>query len=170
MVVETAPPGLERKYANLEFPFADSPDFGEFREVAPGILWLKLSLPYRLDHVNVYLIEEEDGWALVDAGIKTADSIKEWESVLAGKLAGIKISRVIVTHFHPDHIGLAGWLCERFDAPLLTSQSTYMTSRVISLAPHEMGSRQYFEFYASHGMSDAFSTGSQNHQPPQPSS
>ena len=154
MGIETSAGGLARKYANLEFPFENSPEFGEMIEIAPGILWLKLPLPYRLDHVNIYLIEDDDGWAIIDTGIKTPEAMAMWDAVLAGRFANVKISKVIVTHFHPDHIGLAGWLCERLDAPLLTSQSTYMTSKVISLAPHEMGSRQYFDFYASHGMSD----------------
>ncbi len=143
-----------RIYEELEFPIGEGPDFGGVVEIAPGLLWLKLPLPYRLDHVNVYLVEDDDGWAVIDTGINTPQSVATWEKVLAGTLANIRISRVIVTHFHPDHIGLAGWLCTRFDVPLLTSQSTYMTSRVISLAPHEMGSRQFFDFYARHGMSD----------------
>ncbi len=146
--------GQSRIYSDLKFPFENTPDFGEVREIASGILWIRLPLPYMLDHVNIYLIEDHDGWVVVDAGIRSPRSIAVWESMLTGRLAGLKISKVIVTHFHPDHIGLAGWLCDRMNAPLLASQSTYMTSRVISLAPQDLGSRQFFEFYASHGMSD----------------
>ncbi|MCO5072282.1 MAG: MBL fold metallo-hydrolase [Rhizobiaceae bacterium] len=145
---------LETIYPQLSFPFERGPEFGDVLEVAPGVLWLRIPLPYRLDHVNIYLLEDAGGWMAIDAGIRTPEAIDAWEKLLSGKLSGLRISRVLVTHFHPDHIGLAGRLCEKFDAPLLASQTTYMTSRVISLAPHEMGSRQYFDFYAKHGMTE----------------
>lgn len=139
--------------AGLSFPIETPPETGEVIEIADGLLWFRIPLPFLLDHVNIYLVRDHDGWAVIDTGIRTDTAIAVWDQLLAGPLAGKRISRVIVTHFHPDHIGLAGWLCERFDAPLLTSQSTYMTSRVISLAPNETGLRQHYDFYTSHGMS-----------------
>ncbi|MCA0872287.1 MBL fold metallo-hydrolase [Seohaeicola saemankumensis] len=138
----------------LRFPFPEVPPFGEVVEVAEGILWTRIPLPYLLDHVNIFLIRDHDGWAVVDTGIQTEEAIATWEGLFAGPLKDIRISRVIVTHFHPDHIGLAGWLCARFDAPLLTSLSSYMSSRVISIAPATRASQQYFDFYISHGMSE----------------
>ncbi len=138
----------------LRFPFEHPPLPGEVIEVAPGILWARIPLPYRLDHVNVYLLEDDGKWMLIDTGINTPEALGAWEGLLAGPLAGLPISRVVVTHHHPDHIGLAGWLCRRFGAELLTSQTAYMSSRVISLAPHETGMRTYFDFYVAHGMSE----------------
>lgn len=117
--------------AALQFPFPEPPRIGEVVEVRPGILWLRLPLPYQLDHVNIYLIEDRDGWVIVDAGISTAEARAAWEAYFDGPLRGLKISKILVTHFHPDHIGLAGWLCARFQAPLLTSLSSYMSCRVI---------------------------------------
>lgn len=143
-----------RVHNDLKFPLDRPPDPGEVLEVAPGVLWLRLPLPFRLDHVNIYLLEDGDGWLVIDTGINTPEAIQAWETLLAGRLSNLRISRVLVTHFHPDHIGLAGWLCKRFDAPLLASQATYMTSRVICLTQHELGSRQHLDFYASHGMSE----------------
>ncbi|WP_238367157.1 MBL fold metallo-hydrolase [Mesobacterium pallidum] len=139
--------------APLTFPFPDVPPFGVPVEIAEGILWVRFPLPFQLDHVNVYFIRDGDGWAIVDTGINTKESLAAWETVLRDVLQGAPITRVIATHVHPDHIGLAGWLCERFDAPLLTSLSSYAESRLISLAPNETGSRQFFDFYVSHGMS-----------------
>lgn len=145
-----APP-LER---SLEFPFPEPPAKGELREVAPGIMWTRIPLPFRLDHVNVYLIEDDGGWAILDTGIAHDESKAAWEALFAGPLAGWRITRVIVSHYHPDHIGLAGWLCERFSVPLLTSQTSYLGCINISLDPGALEAHLYREFYRRHGMSD----------------
>lgn len=141
-------------YDELQFPHPVPPAAGEVIQVAAGILWARLPLPYRLDHVNVYLLEDKGGWTVVDTGINTDEAIAAWEMLLAGPLRGERIARVIVTHHHPDHIGLAGWLCARFGAELLTSQTAYLASRMISLMPHESGLRQHFQFYTDRGMSE----------------
>jgi glyoxylase-like metal-dependent hydrolase (beta-lactamase superfamily II) len=141
--------------SELQFPFATPPRIGEVVEVRPGLLWLRLPLPYQLDHVNIYLIEDRDGWVIVDAGISTDEAKAAWEAYFEGPLRGLTISKVLVTHFHPDHIGLAGWLCARFQAPLLTSLSSYMSCRVISLDPRAFESPSNRIFYKSHGMDEA---------------
>lgn len=145
---------MSQQATPLRFPFETPPAPGEVIEVRGGILWARLPLPYRLDHVNVYFVRDGERWAIVDTGINTPEARAAWEALLAGPLDGFSFSRVIVTHFHPDHIGLAGWLCERFGAELLTSQTTYMTSRVISLAPGESALRRHFDFYVGHGMTE----------------
>lgn len=142
---ETAPAGLV-------FPLAPPPAYGAVVQVRDDILWARVPLPYQLDHVNLYFLRDGDGWAVIDTGIQTDAAIAAWEMLLDGPLKGARLTRVIVTHYHPDHIGLAGWLCRRFDAPLLTSLSTYMSSKVISLAHDEKALRQHFDFYISHGM------------------
>lgn len=139
----------------LDFPFSERrPGHGEVIKVTDGLLWASLPLPYSLDHVNIYFLEDDDGWAVIDTGIRTDAAIAAWEELFNGPLKGRHITRVIVTHFHPDHIGLAGWLCKRFGAPMLTSLSTYMTSKVISLGQSERSLRQNFDFYVSHGMTE----------------
>jgi glyoxylase-like metal-dependent hydrolase (beta-lactamase superfamily II) len=138
----------------LQFPFETPPRFGEVVEVAEGVLWTRLPLPYQLDHINIYLIRDGDGWAVIDTGIGTSEGKHVWESLLTGPLKGERITRVIVTHLHPDHIGLAGWLCERFKALLLTSYSTYMGCQVISFGSSDEVTRKNFNFYRSHGMSE----------------
>ncbi|MGV9006196.1 MAG: MBL fold metallo-hydrolase [Brevundimonas sp.] len=115
----------------LIYPFPTPPGVGEAVEVAPGVLWLRLPLPMVLDHINVYALEDGDGWTLVDTGLNTPDSIAAWEAALAGPLGGRPVTRVICTHMHPDHIGLASWLCERFAAPLLMSRLEYVTARML---------------------------------------
>jgi glyoxylase-like metal-dependent hydrolase (beta-lactamase superfamily II) len=115
----------------LTYPLGTPPAPGEAVEAAPGVLWMRLPLPMQLNHINVYAVEDGDGWAIVDTGLRTPDSMSGWEAALAGPLGGRPITRVICTHMHPDHIGLAGWLCERFDAPLLMTQLEYVTGRML---------------------------------------
>lgn len=138
----------------LSFPYEDMPGYGEIIEIRDWLIWTRIPLPYRLDHVNVYLLRDGDGWAVIDTGIQTDEAIAVWEGLFAGPLAGKTITRVIITHFHPDHIGLAGWMCDKFDAELLTSYSTFMGSRVISLGGHERMTRHTFDFYLQHGMTE----------------
>ncbi|RRH76243.1 MBL fold metallo-hydrolase [Falsigemmobacter faecalis] len=136
----------------MRFPFPTPPAAGQVLQVAEGILWLRIPLPYQLDHVNVWLIRDGAGWAVIDTGIQTPEAISAWEVLFAGPLRGFLLTRVIVTHYHPDHIGLAGWLCRRFNAPLLTSLSSYMASRATSVARDEGAVTRYFDFYQCHGM------------------
>ena len=138
----------------LEFPFTEIPDAGEVVEIAAGILWARIPLPFRLNHVNIYLIEDDGGWAVVDTGIADDRAREVWRALLAGPLAGKRLTKLIVTHFHPDHIGLAGWLCEEFGIPLLTSQTSYLGCINISLSPTALEAKPYREFYLSHGMDD----------------
>lgn len=114
----------------LLFPAPTAPEMGRPVEVAPGILWLRLALPFALNHVNIYLIEDGPGWAVLDTGINDARSRGWWEAVLAGPLAERRPTRLIVTHFHPDHVGLAGWLAERCQIELVMSRTEYLTTQL----------------------------------------
>ncbi|MGI4799995.1 MAG: MBL fold metallo-hydrolase [Janthinobacterium lividum] len=136
----------------LKFPFPERPEVGTTVEVAPGVLWLRLALPFRLDHVNVYLLEDGPGWTILDTGIGNDDTKALWEGILAGVLGGRPITRVIVTHFHTDHAGMAGWLCERTGAPLFMSQTEYLASLVLQLDPERLESEPYRSFYLDHGL------------------
>lgn len=140
--------------APLAFPFEAAPPTGETIEVAPGILWTRIPLPFRLDHVNIYLIEDGEGWAVLDTGIGDDRTKAIWQALADGPLAGRRLTRLIVTHFHPDHIGLAGWLCERFSLPLLTSQTSYLGCLNISLSPGALEAKPYRDFYRRHGMDE----------------
>src|SRR5690606_26879119 len=128
---------------------------GEVVEVAPGILWTRIPLPFRLNHVNIYLIEDQDGWAALDAGIGDDITREAWEALMTGPLAGKSLTRLIVTHFHPDHIGSASRLCERFDIPLLISQTAYLGCLSIPLSPGALNAKPYHDFYARHGLDPA---------------
>jgi glyoxylase-like metal-dependent hydrolase (beta-lactamase superfamily II) len=137
----------------LEFPFPQPPGPGEVIEVAPGLLWLRLPLPYRLNHVNLYLIVDDGGWAVVDTGLGTDACRAGWDAVLAGPLAGQRLTRMIVTHYHPDHVGLAGWFTERFALPLAMPRPEYLFSLALQHAPGDLGADMHRPFYRRHGLS-----------------
>ena len=139
----------------LRFPYAEPPPVGQPVTIAPGVLWLRMALPYALDHVNLYLIEDRDGWALFDTGISDEPSQEAWEQVLAGPLGGKPITRLIVSHFHPDHVGLAGWLDRRFDMPLYMSQAEYLMSRFLQMDHSEDLFDANVEFYRKSGLGPA---------------
>jgi glyoxylase-like metal-dependent hydrolase (beta-lactamase superfamily II) len=136
-------------------PFPAPPGVGEVIEVAAGVFWARIPLPFRLDHVNIYIIEDGDGWAVVDTGIDSEDARLAWAALLNGPLAGRRLTRIIVTHMHPDHIGLAGWLIERFDAQLLTSQTAYVECLNLILAPSRLPAPIYRDFYLGNGLDEA---------------
>jgi glyoxylase-like metal-dependent hydrolase (beta-lactamase superfamily II) len=142
-------------YPPLVYPMPEPPATGEVIEAAPGILWARVPLPFRLDHINVYLIDDGAGWALLDTGIDNDATRALWHTLAAGPLAGRPLTRLIVTHFHPDHIGLAGWLCERHGLPLLTSQTSYLGCANISLSPGALDAKPYRDFYLRHGLDAA---------------
>lgn len=136
----------------LQLPFPEPPAPGEMREVAEGVLWLRAALPFRLDHVNLYLIEDGPGFALWDAGIDNLATRAMWEALFAGPLNGKPLTRVIASHCHPDHIGLAGWLCERFGVELETTQTEYLDALRYRLDPGALAAAPYRNFYLSHGL------------------
>ncbi|HBI19655.1 MULTISPECIES: MBL fold metallo-hydrolase [unclassified Brevundimonas] len=122
---------VTRDARGLTYPFAGVPAPGEAVEVARGVLWLRFALPFQLDHVNAYALRDGAGWVVIDTGLRTPDTVAAWETALAGPLEGRRITRLICTHMHPDHIGLAGWLCERSGAPLWMSRLEYVTARML---------------------------------------
>lgn len=140
---------------HLKFPYLEPPEPGVPVEVAPGILWVRFVLPFRLDHVNVYLLEDGDGWAVIDTGIANDRTRATWEALLAGPLAGRRLTRLFVTHHHPDHIGLAGWLAERCSLRLWMSQTEYLEGQTIALNPGALDQGPYKQFYIEHGLDEA---------------
>ncbi|HLJ19869.1 MAG TPA: MBL fold metallo-hydrolase [Stellaceae bacterium] len=119
--------------AALSFPHAAPPAPGTVATVAPGIKWLRMPLPFALDHINLWLLEEHDGWVIVDSGLNTEETKRHWEDILARSLGGKPVTRLIVTHFHPDHMGLAGWLSEKLMVPLWCTETEWLFARMLCL-------------------------------------
>ncbi len=138
----------------IRYPFEVPPAEGEAREVAPGVLWLRLPLPMALDHVNVYALDDGDGWTIVDTGLDTRRARGIWERLLAGPLAGRPVRRVVVTHYHPDHVGLAGWFQAR-GAELLTTRTSWLFARMLTLDEQPLPVPETLAFWKAAGMDAA---------------
>jgi len=115
----------------LEYPLGDPPPAGESREVAPGVRWVRMPLPFTLNHINLWLLEDGDGWTVVDTGLATEVTREHWRSVFARDLGGRPVRRVIITHMHPDHVGLAGWITRKYEAPMWITRLEYMSCRML---------------------------------------
>jgi len=125
----------------LSYPCGDAPAPGQVHEVAPGVLWLRMPLPFALNHINLWAVADEDaqgpGWAVIDTGTKTPEALAAWRQLTApdGPLAatpqGARITRVFCTHMHPDHVGMAGWLTRKFQCRLWMSRLEYLTCRTL---------------------------------------
>lgn len=121
---------IAKDISRLEFPWKKPPAPGEVLAVAPGILWARLPLPFRLNHVNVWLLEEDDGWTVIDSGCATPEILAIWETLLAGPMGGGKVTRVVATHGHVDHIGLTGWMVGRFDSEFVGTFAEWVWARL----------------------------------------
>ena len=119
------------------------------------MLWARLKLPFRLNHVNIYLLADGDGYAMVDAGFGNEETIEAWTKLFEGPLKGVNITRLIVTHSHPDHVGLAGWIVERFNCPLVMSQVEYLQSVYHQNRGTEERREAQRLFFRRHGMDES---------------
>jgi glyoxylase-like metal-dependent hydrolase (beta-lactamase superfamily II) len=122
---------------NINYPLEDTlPELGQLQEVADGVFWLRMPLPFALDHINLWLLrdsfEGKEGWTIVDCGITSDITKQAWETIFANCLEGLPIVRVLVTHMHPDHIGLAHWLCEKWQVPLWMSMTDFLMAKWLS--------------------------------------
>ena len=158
-VPTAATPALTGEKA-LNFPLGDTlPALGQALQVAPGILWIRMQLPFALDHINLWLLEDSEetatgvrkGWTAVDCGVTNEGTQAAWEQVFAGPMKGLPILRVLVTHMHPDHMGLAHWLCAKFKAPLLISATEYQSATLSSNGTSNFGGVGTQEFFTANG-------------------
>ena len=156
----------------LYYPLGDAlPDDGSTLQVAPGVKWIRMALPFALNHINLWLLRDEmqdpsspgnslQGWTVVDCCISRLEAKAQWETIFATQLEGLPILRVIVTHMHPDHIGLASWLCERWTTAshvcrLWVSATDYNSARMGSQSTTGFGGEGAALFFAAHGLLDA---------------
>lgn len=140
---------------NIRFPFENIPAEGEAIEIAKGILWIRLPLPMALDHVNVYALDDGDGWMIVDTGYHSKRSVGIWRKLLDGPLAGKPVTKVLMTHHHPDHIGNVGWFQKEHDVELISTRTAWLYARMMVLDVQEIWPPEAQKFYKSSGVDAA---------------
>ena len=138
----------------LRYPFEPPKPDGSHVEILPGLLWLRMPMPMTLDHINVYLLRDGEGWAVVDTGLGIPSTFELWEKIFTEKLAGQPLTRVICTHCHYDHAGAAHWLQERFGVPLLMTYGEFMMLRSLMGPPPDPLPQSHRDFYARAGITD----------------
>jgi glyoxylase-like metal-dependent hydrolase (beta-lactamase superfamily II) len=145
--------------SQLAYPFADRlPALGTADPVAPGIGWLRMPLPFALDHINLWLLDDElegqAGYTVVDCGAGTDPTRAAWADVFAGAMQGQPLVRVLATHCHPDHVGLSGWLCERFGAPFWATTGEFAFARMMAAALPGVDGPSAIPHFERHGLRD----------------
>lgn len=143
-------------YRGLQYPFGRkaSPPAGELKPIAEGVYWARFPMPMALDHINLWLLEDAAGWTVVDTGLALAETREIWAALFDGALGGRPLTRVICTHMHPDHVGLAGWLCERFGCDLWMSRAEYFMCRSLVADTGRAAPRAALDFYRRAGYSE----------------
>ncbi|MFL6862931.1 MAG: MBL fold metallo-hydrolase [Allosphingosinicella sp.] len=155
--------GEAYSHKGLTYPLGrPGPREGEIIAVAEGVGWARLPMPGALKHINVWLLDDpqpglgagEDGVAIVDTGIDLPASREAWEALFAGPLAGRRVTRVICTHFHPDHIGLAGWLTRRFAVPLWMTREEWLFGRMLTSDVRDAPPEEAVAYWRAAGWSE----------------
>ena len=135
----------------IRYAFDDKPESGKTREIADGMRWLRMPLPFALDHINLWLLEDDDGWAVVDTGIHSKVSMGVWKETIASAMNDKPISHVVVTHLHPDHVGCAGWLTDEFGVDLWMTRDEYLLCRVLVADTGRPAPEEGIRFYHAAG-------------------
>ncbi len=125
----TAAPAPAKPASVLDHPWHEPPALGTVTEVAPGVFWLRMPLPFVLNHINLWLLKDGDGWTIVDCGFATDEARAAWETIFEHVVAPLQVTRILVTHFHPDHFGLARWLADRWAAPVYLTAPEFAAAR-----------------------------------------
>jgi len=141
--------------SELIYPFSTAPAPGEVMEVAPGVLWIRMPMPLSLNHINLWAIDDGDGWAIVDTGLRTPETTDAWCQLFPGALGNRPVTRVLVTHMHPDHIGMAGWITRKFNCRLWMTRLEYLNSRMLAADTGREAPEDGVNFYRRAGWSEA---------------
>ncbi len=138
----------------ISYPFEGVPDAGKAVEVAPGVFWVRMPLPFKLNHINLWILDDGEGWTIVDTGINLPEVRERWETLFADQFAHKPLKRMIVTHFHPDHVGLAGWFEEQHGLQLWMTLGEWGMARNLKLETVERSSQYLTKFYHGAGFDD----------------
>jgi len=139
----------------IDYEFDSKPELGATLEIAPGVHWLRMPLPFELNHINLWLFADGDEWIVVDSGLGDQASKDIWENTLQTTMGGRAIRHVVVTHMHPDHVGCAGWLADRFGVDLWMTRDEYTMCRILVADTGRPAPEAGVNFYRAAGYDDA---------------
>ena len=137
----------------LSYPWADPPAPAKVREIVPGIRWVRMPLPFALDHINLWLLNDGDGWTQIDCGYGNAATRELWQAHFTASLSGKPLKRIVATHYHPDHLGNAAWLAMRFGCPVMMPQAEYLTAHAVAGEHSGYGAAAMRAMLRAHGLS-----------------
>lgn len=138
----------------VTYEFDTRPAHGATQKVAEGIHWLRMPLPMELEHINLWLLEEDAGWSVVDTGIDTEESREVWRNTIASLMRDKPIDHVVVTHLHPDHVGCAGWLVDEYSVDLWMTREEYLLCRILVADTGKIAPKEGLRFYKAAGFPD----------------
>ena len=139
---------------SIEYEFDARPGNGKTLNVADGIEWLRMPLPFSLNHINLWLLRDGDRWAIADTGVGTSKTRDLWREVFADAMGGDPASHVIATHMHPDHVGCAGFLARHFDVDFWMPRDEYMLCRILVADTGREAPEEGVRFYKDAGYTD----------------
>jgi len=137
----------------LQYAFKSRPVEGETMPVTDDIVWLRMPLPFSLNHINLWLLRDDAGWVIVDTGVDTRKSRGVWQQTFADAMGGDPATHVVATHLHPDHVGCAGWLVDEFDVDLWMTRDEYMLCRILAADTGRNAPEEGVRFYRAAGFS-----------------
>ena len=132
----------------------NKPKFGELTKIASDLYWAHFELPFRLNHVNLFLMDTPEGILILDAGLKSDHSEEHWEALLNGPLKSKKFAGLLITHYHPDHIGMAGWLQKKLNIKCLTTEKELFTAKTFRSMPDDEYAKLFRNVFVRAGMSE----------------
>lgn len=138
---------------SVSYTELEAPEPGKLTEVGPGIFWIRMPVPFHPSHINVFLLEDQQGWYIVDTGIGSGGTREIWQQICDEMMQDKPLLGVIATHLHPDHIGLAGWLCDKWQAQFFMTQREYLTARALFDGNKRDNNWELTQFYQRCGLS-----------------
>ena len=148
-------PRIRAPVSDIRYEFDDRPGAGETMQVADGLHWLRMPLPFALNHINLWLIEDDMGWVVVDTGVATSATREHWKAVFSGLMQDRPVTHVVATHLHPDHVGCAGWLVDRFNVDLWMTRDEYLLCRILVADTGKPAPEEGRRFYRAAGFGEA---------------
>ena len=139
---------------SIQYELDTRPEDGATLQIADGVLWLRMPLPFSLNHINLWLLRDAGGWVVADTGIDSKTSRKLWQGVFRDSMNGEPATHVIATHLHPDHVGCADWLVRQFDADLWMTREEYLLCRLLISDTGKDAPPEGVRFYRAAGFTD----------------